>query len=413
MVMMPTTYHPPIHPGEYREFLAWRSGQQHDGGGSAGEQQHAQPSWGPPHPYQPMPPPFHPAAAGRDAETMQVGGDASYGKTTSSKKKGRGGGGSSDKKTKKSPHQPAAAANPPEDGDVEREQEETTLDAPWADLCENADFVTPTLRGDIPDSLFVAISQFKPTALTPDDRIGKYKNREIGFTGLCCQHCGGQPGFGRYFPGSYDSFLNGTNCAGIVKHIKSDCLSCPPRVRDIVTELSLVEAQENLAAAAPPDAAESTTTTPQGRPRYGSRKRFFSYVWNKLRNTTVPVDDAPIGGQVQQEKPPKQQHGAEGDDDNITGSDVQEQLEKIVGASEIVSIQDRHLVSDVTLGKYHCRCIRDFSKSGNDSSRVRPLLPRSCHGSDAGLQCHGRRQGGAVQRPPNWLQGFVLQALRR
>jgi hypothetical protein len=65
------------------------------------------------------------------------------------------------------------------------------LDAPWADLCEGAELVTPALRGDISDALYVSMAQFRPCGLTQDDRVGKYKNREIGFVGMCCKHCGG------------------------------------------------------------------------------------------------------------------------------------------------------------------------------------------------------------------------------
>jgi hypothetical protein len=72
-----------------------------------------------------------------------------------------------------------------------QQQQQLELDAPWADLCEGAELVTPTLRGDISDALYVSMAQFRPCGLTQDDRVGKYKNREIGFVGMCCKHCGG------------------------------------------------------------------------------------------------------------------------------------------------------------------------------------------------------------------------------
>lgn len=131
-----------------------------------------------------------------------------------------------------------------------------------------------------------------------------------------------------HFPGSYDSFLNGTNCAGVLKHIKSDCLACPERVRQTVQQLSLL----------PDPGPSESTTTPTGRPRYGSRKRFFSYVWSTLRNTTVEADDKDaIGGQIDKQ--------AEERGDSSSNS----VLEKIVRQSNLVSWQDRHLVSDTTL----------------------------------------------------------------
>jgi hypothetical protein len=128
-------------------------------------------------------------------------------------------------------------------------------------------------------------------------------------------------GFGRYFPGSYDSFLNGTNCDGIVKHIKSECRACPAKVRETVIELERHD-KENPA-----------------RPRYGSRKRFFTFVWTKLRQISLPADAADA---------PSDEIGFQAANEN-KGKDDDMQMENIVKDSEIVSIKDRHLVSDTTL----------------------------------------------------------------
>lgn len=76
------------------------------------------------------------------------------------------------------------------------------LDVNFEELTADSYFTTIDMRGNVADSFFVAIAQMRPCGLTQDDRVGKYRQREIGFVGLCCRHCGGRPGFGRYFPGS-------------------------------------------------------------------------------------------------------------------------------------------------------------------------------------------------------------------
>ena len=52
----------------------------------------------------------------------------------------------------------------------------------------------PGAPAEVMDAFSVAVAQMRPCGLTKDDRVGKYRQREEGFVGMCCQHCGGQPG---------------------------------------------------------------------------------------------------------------------------------------------------------------------------------------------------------------------------
>ena len=61
-------------------------------------------------------------------------------------------------------------------------------------LLSGSDIVVMKDRDLVPDALFLAIAQMKPCKLAHADRVGCYKSRDIGFLGLCCKHCGGQPG---------------------------------------------------------------------------------------------------------------------------------------------------------------------------------------------------------------------------
>jgi hypothetical protein len=135
-------------------------------------------------------------------------------------------------------------------------------------LIAESSLVFPKDRDLVPDSLYVAMAQMKLCNLTQVDRVGCYKSREIGFVGMCCKHCGGQPGFGRYYPNSVRSLAQTTTSQTILKHIGSKCRFAPPHIRQAVVELQRQQvAREGMAS---------------GRPRYGSRKIFFQRVWARL-----------------------------------------------------------------------------------------------------------------------------------
>lgn len=132
-------------------------------------------------------------------------------------------------------------------------------------------------RDLVPDPLFAAMAQMKPCRLTHADRVGCYKSREIGFLGMCCMHCGGQPGFGRYYPNSVRSLAQTTTSQTILKHISVKCRYCPPHIRNAVLELQRLMA--------------SPEGFPLERPRYGSRKIFFQRVWHRLHGTDKDLDE--------------------------------------------------------------------------------------------------------------------------
>lgn len=141
-------------------------------------------------------------------------------------------------------------------------------DIPVEGFIDGCKLVLTKDRDLVPDALFVAMAQMQPCKLTQADRVGCYKSREIGFVGMCCKHCGGQPGFGRYYPNSVRSLAQTTTSQTILKHVGSKCRFCPAEIRNAVNELQRQQA-----------AREGMST---GRPRYGSRKIFFQRVWARL-----------------------------------------------------------------------------------------------------------------------------------
>lgn len=167
--------------------------------------------------------------------------------------------------------------------------------ASWEDLLgDDSTLVLLSDRDLVPDALFVAMAQMKPCTLTMADRVGCYKTREFGFVGMCCKHCGGQPGFGRYFPNSVRSLAQTTTSQTILKHIGAKCRFCPPDIRQAVLELQRQQAiVEGAAAVTSSNSSVSggnsntaAAAAAGGRPRYGSRKIFFQRVWSRLHGTS-------------------------------------------------------------------------------------------------------------------------------
>lgn len=144
-------------------------------------------------------------------------------------------------------------------------------------LIRGSNLVLSKDRDLVPDALFVAMAQMRPCKLTQADRVGCYKTREIGFVGMSCMHCGGQPGFGRYYPNSVRSLAQTTTSQTILKHVGNKCRFCPPHIRHAVNELLRQQA-----------AREGMSS---GRPRYGSRKIFFQRVWARLHGGPLQEDD--------------------------------------------------------------------------------------------------------------------------
>ena len=156
---------------------------------------------------------------------------------------------------------------------------------PWEQLIADSKLVSMQDRDLVPDCLFVAMAQMKPCRLQPADRVGCYKSREIGFIGMCCKHCGGQPGFGRFFPNSVRSLAQTTTSQTILKHIGTKCQFCPTEIRDSILELQRHQAiREGF---------------PTGRPRYGSRKIFFQRIWERLHGEdTIKAMDAEAAADI-------------------------------------------------------------------------------------------------------------------
>lgn len=197
---------------------------------------------------------------------------------------------------------------------------------PFVDQIRGCEFVSMDLYGSVPDSLFLSMAQMKICRLNGEDRFGNYKHRKLGMIGMACKHCGGLSGFGRHFPSSFQSLLSGSHCLRIVKHMRSECRTCPPEIRRLIVEVD----REN-------DHASFT---------HGSRKRFVAHVWSQLQRS--------YDSQVLEDEPPASPDSNDDLDDSERSAKAQLMdddgipWESIVQRSEFVEAKDRHLVPDST-----------------------------------------------------------------
>ena len=177
---------------------------------------------------------------------------------------------------------------------------EIDLDDPavLAQFVGESELVDGNDRTYIPDYIFLSIAQLKPCFVTPLDRIGTYKSRQIGFKGMCCKHCGGEPGFGRYFPETLRSLSQTTTSQTIVKHIAYKCRKAPKEIRNSVRALKELQEQKDELA------KQYQRSRFEERPKYGSRKVFFQRLWGRLHEEqAVSGHGHALGIAVEHKKP--------------------------------------------------------------------------------------------------------------
>lgn len=170
---------------------------------------------------------------------------------------------------------------------------------------EPSSLVTEEDKQLIPDYLFVAMQQMIPCYLTEEDRVGCYKDRDTGFRGIACKHCGGMPGFGKYFPASVRSLAQTTTSQTIVKHVGAKCKRCPPHIR-----AAMVEMQQRARLLSVKSSTKASREV-RCKPKYGSRKIFFQRVWGRLHDEHVPDID-----HLQQEDEEEEEEGFSSAEEN-------------------------------------------------------------------------------------------------
>jgi hypothetical protein len=198
----------------------------------------------------------------------------------------------------------------------------------WEDLVKGSTLTAPELRGMVSDVHFAVMAQMKTCTLTHEDRVGLYKTREIGCRGICCKHCGGVPGFGRYFPGSLSSLVNGNITKSSKKHLLEECRACPSHVREGIQKL---EDKESI--------------SPFHYQR-GSRRQFFALVWNNIQEGQLKDDHFTSNAEAELCERIPTFHAATLVTTKVSDSDDHILWTKILEGSTVVLMTDRHLVPD-------------------------------------------------------------------
>jgi hypothetical protein len=122
-------------------------------------------------------------------------------------------------------------------------------------------------------NFILQMAQLAPCRLKEEDRISWYKDREIGFGGLACRHCGGRSGAGRYFPNSLRTFSQNNYCQIVGNHIRGGCPACPDEVQRLLSTMLANESKR-------PSATQSRGSA------YikGSRKSFYGRIWLQIHS---------------------------------------------------------------------------------------------------------------------------------
>ena len=242
------------------------------------------------------------------------------------------------------------AAKPPEidyvlNPDAERSHSGATSKSKlefvtWKDVIGDSMWVTSNDVGVTADSVLIALAQFSPCHLREDDRSGRYSHLEIGYIGICCKHCFGQAGYGRYFPTTLPSFISSFPST-VVKHILDDCSACPKLIKNTVHEVERVNQRSALRCST-----------------HCGSKGLMHFVWESIRNTKAEA----INIYEEQKRLRILQSPIEILSNNVT-------WDELLGDCDLAAIDDQALVPYTLLvlwGQYQ-KCISDeadFNRTG-------------------------------------------------
>jgi hypothetical protein len=180
---------------------------------------------------------------------------------------------------------------------------------------------------------------------------------------MCCKHCGGQPGFGRFFPNSVRSLAQTTTSQTILKHIGGKCRFCPPTIRKAVVELQRQQAHK-----------EGLATT---RPRYGSRKIFFQRMWARLHGKKQPDELGHEPDDDDDENDDDAREDAVAADNASEGSVADDKVHLSLQVNEKEDLQDSSLRDNngsTDIGPAVCGRSQESFDEGDDSNNKAEIV---------------------------------------
>jgi hypothetical protein len=133
-------------------------------------------------------------------------------------------------------------------------------------LLEQSTLVKAEDKGLVSDGFLAVFCLLKSCTLTEADKKGWYRDREIGFPGLCCKFCSGRKTSGRYFPKGGPFFLRSSKHA-IIRHLET-CETCPDEIKKKIYALHKID-EERVGW----KVNEAT--------QLGSGKQFYERLWRR------------------------------------------------------------------------------------------------------------------------------------
>ena len=232
--------------------------------------------------------------------------------------------------------------------------------ATWQQLLKDSPFISMHDIGVAPDAMVIALAQFELCLLTNDDRMGRYKHQEIGYVGICCKYCFGQPGYGRFFPSTSSSFVSSFPQT-VVKHVSEDCLGTPRWMMQLVQKTK--------------DSGQRSDPT---RASHFGSKGLMERIWKVIRSSSATgIQDSPEFNAQKEEKVLSIVVN-ESDEHGLTWRDIIGQA-----PNRLVQISDQYLVPAslfAAVAQYEpCAANENDCRSiGRNRAGINPGYPGIC-----------------------------------
>ena len=173
------------------------------------------------------------------------------------------------------------------------------------EMDELKDILLPSDRGTLTDFIQFILDQVVATRARAEDVVKKNRRIPMGYIGLCCRHCLGSDGEGKYFFSSLESLA--TTSTVMEKHL-TKCTKTPKTVKDEMIRCRSLHAEQrqNLAQ--------------------GNQAAFYNRLWKRLRSsknqggfaTDLVVNLSPVGSSEGNHSS-GEGNGAETTTDNVNG----------------------------------------------------------------------------------------------
>jgi hypothetical protein len=140
----------------------------------------------------------------------------------------------------------------------------------WSMILSDCQLVTRKERHYVADTLFASLAQLCPVQFQENDRAGRTE-LPVGYTGVCCKHCKGKSGYGRFFPKNLNSLALVETGNQFIMHMTEKCTMIPHEIRNAIIDFQISDQTRRVK-------------------RYGSRKTLFRRIWFRLHKLDADTE---------------------------------------------------------------------------------------------------------------------------